>query len=538
MGPWQYVLIAVICLIVGGLAGLLISQKVKTTLLNKKEIELNKLLDEKKSEADVIIASAREKEELTIKDAKVQAKLIYIEAKEKADKEIEIYKQEQKESETKLLLREQLIEKRETNIEKKEDYLQKKEEVLEEKNQSYNQKVQKLKETEDIITKKEATIDNELQRVAELSRADAKKELIETFKTKLDSDYGSLVKQYEENLQRRCVELSQDILASTIDKYAQDVVSERTITVVPLPDDSIKAKIIGREGRNIKTIESKIGVDLIIDDTPEVIQISCHDPVRREIGRLTLEMLIKDGRIQPGRIEEFVAKATAEVAEITRNAGEEIIFKLGITKINRELVSTLGKLKFRTSLGQNALLHSYEVATFAGLMASELGLDVNMAKRAGLLHDIGKALDHEQEGTHVELGSRLAKKLGESAIVINAIEAHHGDVPFDNPISVLVSAADTLSAARPGARNENMEKYIQKIEALETISKSYEGVSEAYAIQAGREVRVIVNPDQADDDKIFYIAKQIKDRIENELNYPGQVKVTVIREKRAQEVAK
>ena len=305
--------------------------------------------------------------------------------------------------------------------------------------------------------------------------------------------------------------------------------------MVALPSEEMKGRIIGREGRNIKAIENATGVELIIDDTPEAITISCFDPVRREIARLSLETLIRDGRIQPGRIEEVVQKTKNEVIQKT---GEDAIFELGLSRVNKEIVMMLGKLKYRTSYGQNGLQHSLEVAHFAGMMAAELGLNQQLARRAGLLHDLGKAVDHEMEGSHVELGAKFAKKYGENATVINAIESHHGDVEPTSVISILVAAADTLSAARPGSRSETIENYIQRLEKLEEISKSFQGVDKVFAIQAGREVRVVVKPDKVDDLASHKLAREIRDKIENELTYPGHIKVTVIREIRANEIAK
>jgi ribonuclease Y len=300
----------------------------------------------------------------------------------------------------------------------------------------------------------------------------------------------------------------------------------------------MKGRIIGREGRNIHALETQLGVDLVVDDTPEVITVSCFDPIRREIARRTLEYLVKDGRIQPGRIEEVVAKCKKEVDESTQKYGEEAAFKLGLPKINRELLNYVGRLHYRTSYGQNALDHSMEVAYLTGIMAAELGLDQSLAKRAGLLHDIGKAVDFEQEGSHVELGSKLARKYGEPDVVINSIESHHGDVEAKYVISHLVAAADTLSAARPGARSETLETYIKRVEQLETIAKGFDGVAQAYALQAGREIRVMVIPDKVDDSAAVVMAQQLREKIENEMTYPGQIKVSVIREYRAVETAK
>ena len=321
-------------------------------------------------------------------------------------------------------------------------------------------------------------------------------------------------------------------------KYSQEVTCERTVSVVSLPSDEMKGRIIGREGRNIKSLESLLGVDIIIDDTPEVLTISCFDPIRRETARMTLDALIKDGRIQPGRIEELYAKCKAEMDSIIKKAGEDAVNRLGLPRIHRELIQYIGRLKFRTSYGQNVLEHSIQVAYLCGIMAAELGLDQNMAKRAGLLHDIGKAADFELEGSHVEVGARLAKKYGEPDVVINAIESHHGDKPAKYVISTLVVAADTLSAARPGARSETLENYIKRIEDLETICKGFDGVSNCFAMQSGREVRVAVIPEKIDDAASYKLARDIRDKIQNEMTYPGQVKVSVIRELRAVEIAK
>ncbi|MBQ2655680.1 MAG: ribonuclease Y, partial [Erysipelotrichaceae bacterium] len=341
-----------------------------------------------------------------------------------------------------------------------------------------------------------------------------------------------------EEAKETAAENTREIIATAIQRYSQDETLERTVSVVALPSEEMKGRIIGREGRNIRAIEQATGADLIIDDTPEAITVSCFDPIRREIARLSLETLIRDGRIQPGRIEDVVEKTTKEMNRNIQKYGEDACFKLQIGKIDKELVKLIGRMRYRYSYGQNGLEHSIEVASFAGMMAAELGLNQNLAKRAGLLHDIGKAVDFEQEGTHVELGAKLAKKYGERPEVINAIESHHGDVPANNLISILVAAADTLSAARPGARYEGIENYINRLESLEKIANDFDGVDKAYAIQAGREVRVMVVPEKVDDNKCTMIARAIKERIENELTYPGQIKVTVIREMRAQETAK
>ena len=371
-----------------------------------------------------------------------------------------------------------------------------------------------------------------------MTKEDAKKELLSIVEKKIENEVAVYIRDQEEEARDKAQAIAQQIIATAIQRYAQDEVIERTVSVVSLPSEDMKGRIIGREGRNIRAIEQATGVDLVIDDTPEAITVSCFNPIRREIARISLETLIRDGRIQPGRIEEIVKKTTKEIDETILKAGQDAIFKLQIGKMNKELVKYVGRLKYRYSYGQNGLQHSMEVAYFAGMMAAELGLNQQVAKRAGLLHDIGKAVDFEVEGTHVELGAKLAKKYGESEEIINAIESHHGDVEPTSLISNLVAAADTLSAARPGARYEGIENYINRLETLEKIASSYDGIDKAFAIQAGREVRVMVIPEKVDDAKCQLIAHDIKERIENEMTYPGQIKVTVIRETRANEIAK
>ena len=378
----------------------------------------------------------------------------------------------------------------------------------------------------------------ELEKVAAMSAREAKEELFKQVEQQISLEMSAYIKEQEEEAKSKAADMSRDIIANAINRYAQEEVTERTVTVVDLPSEEMKGRIIGREGRNIKAIEQATGADLIIDDTPEAITISCFDPVRREVARLSLETLIRDGRIQPGRIEEVVDKTRKELDEVIRKTGENAIFELGISRIDKEIVKQIGKLKYRTSYGQNALQHSLEVAHLAGIMAAELGLNQQLAKRAGLLHDIGKAMDHEMEGSHVELGAKFAKKHGEHSTVINAIASHHGDVPATSVISILVAAADTLSAARPGSRSETIENYIQRLEKLEEMAKSFDGVDRVYAIQAGREIRIVVKPDKVDDLASHKIARDIKTKIEEELTYPGHIKVTVIREIRASEIAK
>ncbi len=377
-----------------------------------------------------------------------------------------------------------------------------------------------------------------LEKVASMTAAEAKEQLFENVKVQTANEMALYVKEQEENAKATASDTARKIIGDAIQRYAQEETIERTVSVVALPSEDMKGRIIGREGRNIRAIEQATGVDLIIDDTPETITISCFDPIRREIARLTLEHLIKDGRIQPGRIEEVVAKKTAELNETMKKAGEEAVFQLGLGRMDRELITLLGRLKYRYSYGQNVLQHSIEVAHLAGMMAAELGLKQSLAKRAGLLHDIGKAVDFEQEGSHVELGVKVCKKHGENETVLNAIASHHGDEEPKTVIACLVAAADALSAARPGARYESLENYVNRLEDLENIANSFEGVDKSYAIQAGREIRVMVKPDKIDDANSYRIAREIKTKIENELTYPGQIKVTVIRETRASEIAK
>ena len=420
----------------------------------------------------------------------------------------------------------------------REENLARKEKKIDEKDQQITGKLADITKMEEDL---QAKIDQqlvELERVANMSQSDAKVELMEAVEKKTEAEIATYLRDKQEEAEAEASSVARNIISLAIHRYSQEETIERTVSTVTLPSEEMKGRIIGREGRNIKAIEQATGVDLIIDDTPDIITVSCFNPIRREIARQSLEILMKDGRIQPGRIEEVVQKVTDELEETIFKIGNEAVFKLGIGKMNRELIKLVGRMRFRYSYGQNGLSHSVEVAHFAGMMAAELGLNQALAKRAGLLHDIGKALDFETEGTHVELGSKVAKKYGENPIVINSIEAHHGDTAPTDIISVLVAAADTISAARPGARYESMEGYIQRLENLEKIALDFEGVEKAFAIQAGRELRVMVQPEKIDDVRMVKVAHDIRERIENEMTYPGQIKVTLIREVRAQELAK
>ena len=428
--------------------------------------------------------------------------------------------------------------RREDNLNFRDDALTQKEQQIDLKNNQLTKKMSELDEKEKLLQEKIDIQIVELERVAAMSTTEAKKELFEIVEKRMENEVVAYIKEKEEEAKSIADDKARNIVALAIQKMSQDEAVDRTVSVVALPSEEMKGRIIGREGRNIKSIEQATGVDLIIDDTPETITISCFDPVRREIARIALETLIRDGRIQPGRIEEVVNKVRNEIENNIQKVGEDTIFKLGIGKMNRDIVHLVGRLKYRYSYGQNALQHSMEVAKLAGSMAAELGLNQTLARRAGLLHDIGKALDTETEGSHVELGYKFCKKHGENDIVLNAIQSHHGEVEPKSIIAVLVQAADTLSAARPGARYEAMQNYINRLEELEKITKSFEGVDTSYAIQAGRELRVIVHPDKVDDLSCAKIARGIRERIENELTYPGQIKVTVIRELRTSELAK
>ena len=484
-----------------------------------------------KSNAEKIIHDAEVKADHIQKNAKIYAKTLTNELKAAAEKEIKERKQIVAESEKKLAQREQAIDRRDASLSTKED-------ALEQKKETYNNRLAALDKKEDELQLKIDSIIAELEKVAQMSVSEAHDELMRRVEEKMNKEIAAYIKNREDEAEEQADGKAKDIMSLAMSKYAQEVTNERTVSIVSLPSDEMKGRIIGREGRNIKSLESLLGVDIIIDDTPEVITVSCFDPVRREVARMTLDRLIKDGRIQPGRIEEIFNKCKEEVHQSVVKAGEQAVFKLGLPRMHKELLEYVGRLKYRTSYGQNVLDHSIQVAYLAGIMAAELGLDQTLAKRAGLLHDIGKSADFEMDGSHVEVGARLAKKYGEPDVVINAIESHHGDKPSKYVISNLVQAADTLSAARPGARSETLENYIKRIEDLENICKSYEGVQNCYAMQSGREVRVTVIPDKVDDLQAFKMARDIKDKIQNEMTYPGQIKVSVIRELRAVEVAK
>lgn len=472
------------------------------------------------------------------KDADKVKRDYLLEAKEEAhrlkretEKEIKEKKNEMKESEDRLLARE-------NNMDRRDQTLQNREQMLEDKE---NHLIQKQKDIQDEQAKVEEIKKEQIQlleSIAGFSKNQARELVLKKVEDMMSLEIAALIKDREAEAKLEVDKKSKDMLVSCMQKYASDVANEQTVTVVNLPSDDMKGRIIGREGRNIRTIEAVTGVDLIIDDTPEAIVLSSFDPLRREIARVTLETLIKDGRIHPTRIEEVYDKVSKDMNAKILEYGNNALFELGITKMDPELVELVGKLHFRTSYGQNALQHSIEVASLSGLLAAELGENVNLAKRAGLLHDIGKAIDHEVEGSHVELGADLARKFHENDTVVNAIESHHGDHTATTIISEIVAIADTLSASRPGARNDSLENYVKRLQELEAIANDMDGIEKTFAVQAGRELRVIVKPEEIDDLGSYKVARDIKNKIEEQMQYPGTIKVTVIRETRATEEAK
>ena len=517
MNTTTWIIVLIVVAIVVALISAFIATQVRKNVVEKK-------IGSAEGKAREIIDEAIKSAEAKKKEALLEAKEENLKAKNELDKEIKERRAEVQRYEKRVLNKEEAIERKSESLEKKENSLKNKEEKLAEA----QTKVDELSEKRV----------QELERISGLTSEQAKEYLLKTVEEEVKIETAKLVKELESQAKEEADKKAKELVVNAIQKCATDHVAETTISVVSLPNDEMKGRIIGREGRNIRTLESLTGVDLIIDDTPEAVVLSGFDPIRREIARIALEKLIVDGRIQPTRIEEMVNKARKEVETMIREEGEAATLEVGVHGIHPELVKLLGKMKFRTSYGQNALKHSIEVAHLSGLLAAEMGLDVRIAKRAGLLHDIGKAVDHEMEGTHIQLGVDLCRKYKESAVVINAVEAHHGDVEPETLIACIVQAADAISAARPGARRETLETYTNRLKQLEDITNSFEGVDKSFAIQAGREIRVMVIPEKVTDADMVLMARDISKQIEAELEYPGQIKVNVVRESRAIDYAK
>ena len=516
MGPVEIIICvvcAIVALLIGIAIGILIRKRVAEREIGSAEAEATRLINE------------------AIRGGENKKKEMLLEAKDEIHKSRTEHEKEVKERRAELSKQERRLEQKEATLDKKTEAFEKKEEDL-------AKKLAKVAETQARADELCQAQSAKLEEISGLTQEQAKQYLLETVETEVRHEAAMKIKEIEAQLKDTAEEKAREVIATAIQRCAADHAAETTVSVVPLPTDEMKGRIIGREGRNIRTLETITGVDLIIDDTPEAITVSSFDPVRREIARLALEKLIADGRIHPTRIEDMVEKARKEVDRTIREEGERACYETGVHNLNPELVKILGRQKYRTSYGQNVLNHSIEVSHIAGLMAAELGVDIAMAKRAGLLHDLGKAIDHEVEGSHVQLGADLARKYKENPVIVNAIEAHHGDVEPKTVIAVLVQAADAISAARPGARRENVENYIRRLQKLEELTSSYPGVDKSFAIQAGREVRIMVKPEVVTEDNMIILARDIAKKIESELEYPGQIKVNVIRETKAVEFAK
>ena len=517
MSPILTVVLVLVAAVVAGALGFYLGGE------NRKrtaEAKIGSAEEEAKRIVNDAIKAAEQKRKETIIEAKDEA----FKLKSDADKEIKDRRAEISRQERRIDQKEEALDKRTTQMERKEEDLKRRSETVEARLDELEQL--KLRQTE------------KLETIAAMSKEDARAVLLKQVDDELTHEKAMKISAYQANMKDECDNLARELVGQAIARCAADATSEATVSVVPLPSDEMKGRIIGREGRNIRALETATGCDLIIDDTPEAITLSSFDQTRREVARMALERLIADGRIHPARIEETVDKCRRELEIQMKREGDKAIMELGIHSLHPDLVKLIGRLKYRTSFGQNVLSHSLEVAWLAGLMAGELGVNVQLARRAGLLHDIGKALDHEIEGSHVQIGVDICKKYRENPQVIHAIEAHHGDVEPKTTLAFIIMAADAISAARPGARRENMESYIKRLETLEALCNGFEGVESSYAVQAGREVRILVQPDKVSDDEVILLARNVAKKIENELDYPGQIKVSVIRESRATEYAK
>ena len=481
--------------------------------------------------ADKMIEQAKKEIEKLKRDAAMEQKEEARKSKMELDKEIREKKEEIKESENRLL-------QREANIDKRDEMYQKREKALDEREEKLSERLDEIQEEKSKVEEIRKEQLEKLEKISKYSKEKAREQVMAMVKEQMSKEIAEYIRERENEAKLEMDNKAREMIVSSMQRYAADIANDQTVTVVDLPNDEMKGRIIGREGRNIRTIEAITGVDLIIDDTPEAIVLSSFDPLRREIARITLDSLIKDGRIHPTRIEELYDKTCKDVQKQIVKFGQDTVMQLGLGKFDPELIETIGKLHFRTSYGQNALQHSKEVAELSGLIAGELGENVNLAKRAGLLHDIGKAIDHEIEGSHVDIGVDLAKKYHENEVVVNAIASHHGDTQATSVISVIVAIADALSASRPGARNDSLENYIQRLSQLEEVGNKIKGVEKAFAVQAGRELRVIVKPEEISDLEAHKVAREVKEQIEANMKYPGTIKITVVRETRAQEEAK
>ncbi|MGT2907022.1 ribonuclease Y [Streptococcus dentiloxodontae] len=505
-------------------------EQAETTLLNAEQDAVN-VRSKAESDAEQIRRTAE-------RDSKAHKKELLLEAKEEARKYREDIEQEFKSERQELKQMENRLTERASTLDRKDENLSSKEQTLEKKEQSLSDKSRHIDEREEKVLQLEADKQAELERVGQMTIAEARDVILTETENNLTHEIATRIKDAEAQVQDSIDKKAKNLLVQAMQRIAGDYVTEQTVTTVHLPDDSMKGRIIGREGRNIRSLESLTGIDIIIDDTPEVVVLSGFDPIRREIARMTLEALIKDGRIHPARIEELVEKNRQELDSRIREYGEAAAYEIGAVNLHPDLIKIMGRLQFRTSYGQNVLRHSVEVGKLAGVLAGELGENVDLARRAGFLHDIGKAVDKEVEGSHVEIGTEFARKYKEHPVVVNAIASHHGDVEPESIIAVIVAAADALSSARPGARNESVENYIKRLRDLEEIASSFDGVQSSFALQAGREIRIMVQPNKISDDQVTILSHKVREQIEKNLDYPGNIKVTVIRELRAIDYAK